>query len=328
MMMEHNQYVKKIVQLNSENNDRYDFHKKAGEIMKVMSQDKVFWAEVFKGNLTDKGYLKRRWTMYEIPFFYIYENDDFVLKVHLFMPLESRRPDVAASAIHHHNNYLLTTLAAFGPGYETMLFEKNPSVNPATKETSLKISKQFTQQEFILHMVDAWEPHVVINPISLSATIVLWTPDEKRKTDALRSNPVLKFFKIPLLKIIYLLNLDKKLGIAAKETYQFYAHKDKFYAVLEDEFFAPTRAQDGPEVDDYSIQTVYGFMQKIGFDDKDFFKFLKSSPDLPHYYQKWNDMIINGQIIPETYAKEKINIPDGIMLKEDILRTNKKINNL
>ena len=27
---------------------------------------------------------------------------------------------------HHHNNYMLTTYAAFGSGYETMLFEKDP----------------------------------------------------------------------------------------------------------------------------------------------------------------------------------------------------------
>ena len=125
-------------------------------------------------------------------FLYVYENDDFYIKVHLFVPLKSYQPGIVASAIHHHNNYLLSSYAAFGSGYESMLFEKDLTINPNTKETTLKIRKHFTQQEFPLSLVDSWEPHVVINPTSLSATLVLWSPDKKRATDSLRSNPLLK----------------------------------------------------------------------------------------------------------------------------------------
>jgi hypothetical protein len=314
-----NKFVKQIISLNSGVPDRHEFHRQAAPILIQMGKDKAFWDEVFKMNLEDKGYLQRKWTMYEIPFLYVYENDDFYLKVHLFVPLQSGRKDVAASAIHHHNNYLLTSHAAFGSGYDCMLFEKHIEVNPMTKSAKLKIRRRFNQKEEPVHMVDSWEPHVVINPESLSATIVLWSPDKKRATDALRSNPLLKALKTPLRKLIYMLGLDRKIGIAAKETYQFFAQDGKFHAIPEDDFFAPTRAQAGPEVDDYSIQTVFAFMQRMGFNDRTFLSRLRTEKDVPPYYHKWIDMLLNNKPIEDTYAKEKINIPAGIMSVKDIL---------
>ncbi|MCE3258647.1 MAG: hypothetical protein K0S12_288 [Bacteroidetes bacterium] len=326
--MKDNAYVKQIIQLNNEVTDRVEFHKLAAPILVKMGSDPDFWSEVFKRNLTDKGYLQRTWTLYDIPFFYVFENDDFILKVHLFVPLESKKTNITASAIHHHNNYLLTTFAAFGSGYETMLFEKDVEVNKDTKEAKLKIRERFTQKERPVHMVDAWEPHVVVNPSSLSATLILWSPDKKRATDNLRSNPILKSLKTPLRKLIYLLGMDRKLGIAAKDTFQFYTKDNKFIAIPEDDFFAPTRNAKGPEIDNYSIQTVFAFMQRKGFKDMNFIKSLKASKDVPAYYHKWIDMFLNEQPIPDTFAKETINIPGGIMTIEDVIATNKKVNGL
>jgi hypothetical protein len=326
--MQSNPFIQKIIALNQSCPDSKEFHEQVGKLLPQMGQDKNFWNEVFKQNLTDKGYLQRKWTMYDIPFFYVYECDDFHIKVHLFVPLKSRATNIAASAIHHHNNYLLTTYAAFGSGYETMLFEKDLTVDPETKEARLKIRTRFHQKAKPVHTIDAWEPHVVINPATLSATLHMWSPDKKRATDSLRSNPVLKALKTPLRKLIYLFGLDKKVGIAARETFQFYVQNKKFYCVPEDEYFAPTRAKSGPEVDDYSIQTVFAFIQRMGFSDVNFLKRVKASPDTPLYFHKWIDMLIAGEEIGDTYAKEVINIPGGAMTVEDIVETNRLVNKL
>ncbi len=326
--MINNSFVQKIIQLNRDFPDRKEFHAQAAKVLPEMGKDKNFWNEIFKQNLTDKGYLQRKWTMYEIPFLYVYECDDFHIKVHLFVPLKNHALNIAASAIHHHNNYMLTTFAAFGSGYETMLFEKDLQVNPHSKETKLKIRKHFHQRDENVHLIDAWEPHVVINPASLSATLHIWSPDKKRTTDGLRSNPILKALKTPLRKIIYALGLDKKVGIAAQNTYQFYTKNNKFYAVLEDDYFALTRSQVGAEVDNYSVQTLFAFMQRMGFKDFEFLKQMKQSSDTPSYYHKWIDKLISGEEIEDTFAKETINIPGGIMTVENILETNKLVNKL
>ena len=326
--MKTNPFIQKIIQLNRDFPDRKEFHAKVAKVLREMGQDKDFWNGVFNQNLSDKVYLQRKWTMYEIPFFYVFECDDFQIKVHLFVPLKSHALNIAASTIHHHNNYMLTTYAAFGSGYETMLFEKDPQVNSQSNEVNLKIRKRFHQKDVRVHLIDAWEPHVVINPATLSATLHIWSPDKIRTTDGLRSNPLLKALKTPLRKMIYAMGLDKKVGIAAKETYQFYTRNSKFYGILEDEYFAPTRAQGGSEVDDYSIQTVFAFMQHMGFNDFEFLKQLKQSPDTPQYFHKWIDKMINLEEIKVTYAKVSINIPGGVMTVEDILETNKLVNKL
>ncbi len=318
--MEKNKYIQQIIELNNTLIDRYQFHHQSAKLLEEMGKDKEFWNEVFKRNLSDKGFLHRKWTMYEIPFFYVYENDDFYVKVHLFAPLKTYEPHVVASAIHHHNNYLLTSFAAYGSGYEAMLFEKEFRMDPSTKQVDLKIRKHFHQKDHPIHMVDAWEPHMVVNPVSLSATLVLWSPDKKRATDSLRSNPILKALKTPLRKMIYILGMDKKVGIAAKETYQYYVKDNKFYGILEDEFFAPTRAQAGPEVDDYSVQTIFAFMQRMGFDDMSFLKALKENKEVPKYYHKWIDMILTKESIPDTFAKEAINVPGGRMMVQDVVK--------
>lgn len=324
--MKDHPFIKAIISLNQQYPDRHRFHEEAGKLLIEMAKDKEFWFALFKQNLTDNGYLNRKWTMYDIPFLYVYECDDFLLKVHLFVPLSTYEPSIVASAIHHHNNYMLTTHAAFGSGYETLLFEKDFKIDPTTKEVDLKIREHFTQKQKPVHLVDAWEPHVVVNPTSLSATLILWSPDKKRVTDSLRSNPFLKAIKVPLRKLIYALGMDKKVGIASKETYQFYVKENKFYAILEDEFFAPTRAKAGSDVDNYSVQTVFSFIQRMGFNDKEFLKNLKSSNDVPQYYHKWIDMLLNDQSIPDTFAKETINVPGGVIKIQDVMKADSSFN--
>ena len=145
--MKNNSYIQQIVSLNNQIEDRKKFHETAGQILIKMGRDKQFWFEVFRSNLTDNGYLNRQWTMYEIPFFYVHEIDDFNVKVHLFASLKSHQPGVVTSAIHHHNNYLLSTFAAYGSGYETILFDKHIEINPKTKETKLKIRDHFNSNK-------------------------------------------------------------------------------------------------------------------------------------------------------------------------------------
>lgn len=320
--------LKKIIELNDSVVDRYCLHNKVAPMLQEMGADKNFWNEIIKQNLSDKNFLNRKWTMYEIPFFYVHECNDFFMKVHMFPALESKQTNVLASAIHHHNNYLLTTFAAFGSGYETFLFEKNPTTNEITKETNLKIADRFKQKDRRVHLINSWEPHAVVNPESFSATLVFWSPDKKRTTDKLRSNPFLNYFKAPLRKLIYMLGLDKNLGIAANKTYQWYPHGNKFIGVLEDDFFAPTRAMVGKEVDDYSVQSIFYFIQNVGFDDYDYIKSLKTNSNVPKYYHKWIDLFLNKQLIPETFAKAEINVPHKMITIEDVLQTNKTVNNI
>ncbi|MCA6436363.1 MAG: hypothetical protein ACK5QC_02025 [Bacteroidota bacterium] len=318
-----NDTIDQIINLSDQIQDRRELHKLVGPLLEKMGNDPEFWTQLFEENLRDYKHLNREWSEFNIPFFYVFENNDFFIKVHIFPSLESKKTNILCSAIHHHNNYLLTSYAAHGSGYETFLFDYNPTTDPTTKSAKLKITKQFYQRDQRIHMVDSWQPHAVINPTSFSATLVFWTPDEKRSTDKLRSNKILKAFKIPIRKLIYLFKLENKYGIAAKETYQWYPNNGKFIGVLEEEFFAPTKAKTGKVVDEYSAQTLFYFMQEKGYRNIRFLENFLKDTNVPDYYKPFAKKLINNESIPETYAKPEINVPNKFILKEEIIEASK-----
>ena len=308
-ILENHPYIQEIISLENQNPDRLDFHKKAEHLLSKMGADDDFLKLVVKRNLVDSGFLNQKWSMYNIPFFYIYETPDFYLKIHFFPKMENYVKGTAAHCIHHHNNYILTTAAIFGTGYETILFDKKVEVDPLNLKSKLSISKHFTQAEFPVHRIDAWEPHIVFNPEKFSATLQLWTPDQKRVTDSLRFNPVLKFIKQPLRKLIYLLGMEKNFGIAAQKTYQWYVQDKQFMAIEEDVYFKPTREDVGPLVNDFSIQTICYFMQNRGLVDKLFLTQVLNDVRIPSYYKPYIQSLLDDRQIEETFCKKEINIP-------------------
>lgn len=318
--MNNHPYFKEIESLSNKISDRRAFHAVCEPVFKKMRDDASFFEAVVKQNLSDDIFVNQAWSLYNIPSLYIGETKDFILKYHLFVPLASGEEGVGAACIHHHTNYYLSSTAVFGPGYESFLFSRFPEVDPKSMEVDLRITKKFTQAEWPISQVDSWEPHLVFNPKSLSATLVMWTPDKKRVTDKLRHHPLLKSLKKPLLSVIHGLNMQKSLGVSEKKTYQYYPGEHAFLAIDEDAYFEPTRKAVGPEVDDYSVKTIVGFIQRMGFKDKNFIEGLLKKDKLPQTYQKYLSMLLSEESIGDTYAKDKINIPKGRFTKEEVLR--------
>lgn len=316
-LLENHEYIKELLRLNAAHKERKAFHEASSGLLIKMGNDKDFIDLVIQRNFEDEGYLKQEWSLYNIPFFFVYENADFNLKIHLFVPLDSKKEEVAASCIHHHNNYMLSSYAMYGSGYEAFLFNKSYEFDEATKEGKFTIAKHFHQKDWPVSFVDAWEPHLVFNPAKLSATLVLWTPDKKRTTDAMRQNPILKAVKKPLRKAITWFGFSHRLGIAAQRTYQFYPENGKIKGILEDDYFEPTRKAKGPDIDTYSIQTVFRFIQEGQFLSKSYLNSKKTA--LPSYYQPFIEAYLSGDEIPETFAKPQINVPNGSFTKEEVL---------
>ncbi len=318
-ILENHPYIQQVIALEKKYEDRAELHRNVGDLLQKMGADDEFLKLVVKRNFEDAGFLKQQWSEYNIPFFYIYETADINLKIHFFPAMENYVKGTAAHCIHHHNNYLLTTAAIFGTGYETMLFDKKVDMDPETLACKMKITKHFTQLEKPVHTIDAWEPHLVYNPGVFSATLQLWTPDLKRSTDNLRTNPILKALKTPLRQLIYTLGLEKKFGIAPQHTYQWYPEGDHFKAIEENEYFEPTRKSVGEKVNNFSVQTICIFLQRKGLVDKDYLKSLLSNPSLPAYYTKWFNSLLNDETIADTYCKSEINIPQRKYNMQDVI---------
>ncbi|MEZ4937851.1 MAG: hypothetical protein R2799_09715 [Crocinitomicaceae bacterium] len=318
-------YIKELLKIEAESVDRHEFHKNSHSLMAKMGQDKEFLKLVLKRNFIDKGYQQHEWSEFNIPFFYIYETDHFVLKLHIFPRNKEKIDGLAAHAIHHHNNYILSSYAFFGSGYESMLFDKRPGVDNELI-SKMGITNHFHQKDWNPSVVDSWEPHIVFVPDSLSATLVLWTPDEKRKTDKLRQNPILKPIKKPLRAIIHKLGMTNKLGIAENKTYQWYPDPKGrgFQAILEEEYFAPSKAAKGPKVDEYSMNMIGFFIQNAELVDKKMIEEVIKQPTMPEYMKKVLQRILNDEKIEEVFHIQEINVPQKFYLRDDIFKVASK----
>ncbi len=312
-------YINELQALDAQYTDRIEFHKNCEPLLLKMGSDKKFITEIVKRNFDDSGFLNQQWSGYNIPFFYVHETEFYNLKIHLFPPEKEGRKNIAAHCIHHHNNYIITTNAFFGSGYETFLFEKNPKTNPQTLDVKLKITQHFHQRDVNPSRVDSWEPHVVLIPEKLSATIIIWTPDKRRSTDILRQNPFLKSIKQPLRWLIHKLKLTHQFGIAEEKTYQFYPSGKGFKSIEEGEYFAPTKAEKGEKVNQYSAQMIFAFIQRMELPLKDYFMQKIKQKSIPDYYIPFAQQFVDNTPIADVYHRTEINIPQKTYYTEDII---------
>jgi hypothetical protein len=200
-----------------------------------------------------------------------------------------------------------------------MLFEKEVKVDEQSLNSSLKVNKHFHQKDWNPSRVDSWEPHIVFLPESLSATFLMWSPDVKRKTDALRNNRLLKPFKKELRHLIYRLGMGDKLGIAREKTYQFYVNSGKVQAITEDDYFSKSKSANGLNEKEYAMQMIFSFLQRSGISEASQLSPLVDKSNCPEYFKTWFKKYQAGEEIPEVLHRYELNIPNVSYTREDII---------
>src|SRR5438309_350173 len=120
----------------------YDAHKKAARIMLSMAKDKSVLFEIIKKNLANKEYLAKKHD-FPVIAFPIEINENFDLIAHCWLPLPDRSTETSHQSIHHHGHLLLTSVSAFGTGYESFIFKPNFELNRKTGEAKMKIDKTY-----------------------------------------------------------------------------------------------------------------------------------------------------------------------------------------
>lgn len=308
--------VSSIIRLSDSQIDRLEFHKQSHQHLRKMSSVD-FVSKAFEVNLADDGYLKRQWSNYEIPFLYIFENNNFYLKYHIFPPVKSQDTEKAANIIHHHNNYILSSYLMFGPGYHTCHFGKEIK-ELDNGEVKMSLEKDFFHDKGEINIVESWEPHIVFNMSDTTTTIVLWSPEKKLPTDGLRNNPIIKPFKKFILSLVHGLGLDRSIGVAPKHVKQYYVEDGKVKSISEEDYFAFYKEQVGDEINSNYVQAVCHFVQRMGYKNDEFLLNVLKRKDLPEAWKFWLPYLINDNEIPCVYGKEEINIPKKEIRIEDL----------
>lgn len=114
------------------------------------------------------------------------ENESFTLVANIWLPRPDGRTDISHQSIHHHGNLLLTSVAAYGPGYESIVFHCDQAELKKPDEARMTARQTYQNHRGKIEFVDSQEPHVVFYPPKLSVTYALWSKDRPYQTARFR----------------------------------------------------------------------------------------------------------------------------------------------
>lgn len=289
-----NTYIKPIADIFQTHQDRYAAHKAIQPIMAEMTQNREVLYDIIRKNLSEDSFIHKI-RHYPTLSMHIYHDENIDMNAHIFMPLPDKNTDITFQSIHHHGNLLLTTAAAFGEGYESVLFKKGFVLDSATQIAQMEIEKIYQFHQGNVDFVDVFQPHVVFFPEEVSITYVVWSNQkvEAATQKSLKSNPILKKFKKPIKKILYALGLSQKMGLNVVENYDFYPEGKTIKSLKHRIEFEHGDNQN-------FLTNFFHVMQKVGFYDTAF---------LTELSNKHKNHLVLQNLIQDFIAQKPIDAP-------------------
>jgi hypothetical protein len=291
--------------------DRYAAHKEASKHLIELAKDSQFLFSIVKQNLSNPEYLKRV-RHYPTLSMDIFQNENFQLVANIWLPLPDKNTDLSFQSIHHHGNLLLSTVSAFGPGYDSIVFKPNFSIDPITEVTTMEIEKIYHNDLHRLEFVDHYTPHVVFYPTALSVTYALWSTDKVSLKEKYKNNELIQMFKKPLRRFLEATGLNKKVGVNTVNYFDFYIENNQVKALK-------NRLGYEKSTNENFIQNIFYFIQSIGFNDDAFIQSLLlregTNPQTIDYINKF----LNKEPIKDKFVDAHLFVPKVSLVKQDIL---------
>ena len=307
-----NQFISEISAIFKAEKDRYEAHKKAAPILKQMGADKEVLFDIFRKNLSNDEFINRV-RHYPTLAFEIHQDKNVAINGNCFMPLPDRSGELSFQSIHHHGKLLLTTVAAFGPGYESILFKKGFTIDKENQTASMSIEKNYQFVNGNLEFIDADQPHIVFFPSDASITYAMWAYSRQNSfVKALKDNVVIKKFKGSIRKVLNNLGLLKSIGINAIENLDFYPEKGQIRVLK-------NRLGFKEGTNENFLTNVFYVLQKAGFKDHDFLIELKKKHPSKAYLQKLIDKLLDDEPIKDEFYDFHKNVKFVNLSKSEIL---------
>jgi hypothetical protein len=305
-------YVKEIAAIFKNERDRYKAHEKATPVLKAMGADKEVLYDVFRMNLSNEDFIKKS-RHYPTIGFDIYKDENIGISGNCFMPLPDRSGDLSFQSIHHHGKLLLTTVAAFGPGYQSILFKKGFEIDVKNQTAHMQIEKDYQFAQGNIEFVDSNQPHVVFFPKDVSITYAMFTYEAvNNTTQKLKNNFIIKRLKEPIRKGLKMFGLLDKAGVNVVENFDFYP-ENKQIKVLK------KRIEFESGSNENLLTNVFYVLQKTGFKDIDFLTSLKKVYPSNNYLHRLIDKLIKGEEIKDEFYDFHKNVRYVNLSKREIL---------
>lgn len=155
-------------------NDFRSAHAAAREVLEAVVADEESMRNAFRVCVAERGFLEsaRINPVLALPLF---ETPRFTLVANCWFPHPLRGSEISHQSIHHHGNLLLSTIAAFGEGYESVLFEPGFSIDETRRVHNLRVKERYRNSRGRYEFVDTHTPHLVFYPERISVTFALWS---------------------------------------------------------------------------------------------------------------------------------------------------------
>ena len=249
-------HIEGLKELFRHSRNKHEAHFRSQDILKEMASDPSVLAAVFEKYLVRPGVLNSR--HYPVIGIEIELNAHYGLVANCWIPLPDRRTGVSTKAIHHHGEMLLTTVTAFGPGYEHWTSSRPSLADPERELFTLSVLEREPHPLGHAAFVDAYVPHLPLYPGALTITLALWSHRSHTSwKDRVKRLPFLKGREKTLRELGVRLGLSRALDLKVVHYFDFCPSADGFRGLRERTEFA-----NGPNED--FLFSLFHVLQQTG----------------------------------------------------------------
>jgi hypothetical protein len=236
--------------------DKHEAHYRSRSVLSDMAGDASFLGGILRKHLAQASTLNTKlFPVLEVP---IAANPHYTLVANCWIPLPTRETDVTTKAIHHHGNMLLTTVTAYGPGYEHWTFTRPEPVDPVLELYTMTPLEHGPHPFQHAAFVDAYIAHVPLFAPSLSITLALWSNQSPTTwRDAIKRLPLTRGREASLRRLATRVGLTRALDLKTIEYFDFYPVSDGFKGMKNRIEF-----ERGPNAD--YLQSLFHIIQQTG----------------------------------------------------------------
>jgi hypothetical protein len=207
--------------------DKYAAHERARPVLQDMAASSAAFSAVLDQHLHAPDALNLM--HYPVVSLDIETNAHFGLVANCWIPLPDHNTDISTKAIHHHGQMLLTTVTAFGPGYEHWTFTTPQVIDAAREVYAMRLIERAPHPTGHAAFVDASIGHVPFYPPSLTITLALWSNrDPTTWRDVVKRVPALHKNSTTLRRIAASAGLVRMLDLKVARYFDFFPSAEGF----------------------------------------------------------------------------------------------------
>jgi hypothetical protein len=235
---------------------KHEAHERSRDVLLEMAHNPRVFTEALIAHVREHHGLNG--TNFPVVGVDIESNPYFELAANCFLPHSGGRTDLTWNSVHHHGHLLLTTVTAFGPGYEHWRFTQPKLLDPERDLFTISVIDRKAHGPNDAAFVDAYMPHAVMYPQSLSVTFALWSSEGPVTwRDRAKRLPFVKGREDVFRRIASHLGISRSLGINVIRYFDYFPCDGGFKGMRERVQF-----QRGPN-EDY-LHSFFHVLQRTG----------------------------------------------------------------